>query len=157
MGEFFRPWRRKIGVVTLAMACVFAAGWVRSNSVEDLEDVLRVSISKRQTTTFKSRNGTICWADFDKPEAIAGIGSAVISDHFGPSESTPASPEWQRSWFGISFGQQCDPYDGTRIRFCNIPHWSIVTPLTLISAYLLLSKPRSSNRTHAEPVPEKVA
>ena len=28
MGDYFKPWRRKIGVATLVMACVFAAGWV---------------------------------------------------------------------------------------------------------------------------------
>lgn len=35
MGEYFKPWQRKIGVVALLMACVFAAGWVRSGTVED--------------------------------------------------------------------------------------------------------------------------
>ena len=30
MRVFFKSWRRKIGVLTLVMACVFAAGWVRS-------------------------------------------------------------------------------------------------------------------------------
>ena len=28
MSDFFKPWRRKIGVVTLFVACVFAGGWV---------------------------------------------------------------------------------------------------------------------------------
>ena len=30
MGDLFRPRRRKIGAVTLVVACVFAAGWIRS-------------------------------------------------------------------------------------------------------------------------------
>lgn len=30
MGEFFTGWRRKIGSLMLALACVFAAGWFRS-------------------------------------------------------------------------------------------------------------------------------
>ena len=30
MGEFFKPMRRKAGVVTLLLASVFVAGWVRS-------------------------------------------------------------------------------------------------------------------------------
>lgn len=30
MREFFKGWKRIVGVVTLVMACVFAAGWVRS-------------------------------------------------------------------------------------------------------------------------------
>ena len=29
MGEFFKPWRRKVGLLTLVMACVFANAWVR--------------------------------------------------------------------------------------------------------------------------------
>ena len=35
MGDYFKLWRRKIGVVTLVVACVFAVGWVRSQFVED--------------------------------------------------------------------------------------------------------------------------
>ena len=35
MGDYFRSWRRKIGVVTLGMACVFAGGWVRSFIIAD--------------------------------------------------------------------------------------------------------------------------
>lgn len=30
MREVFKGWRRKVGCVTLVMACVFAAGWLRS-------------------------------------------------------------------------------------------------------------------------------
>lgn len=32
---YFKPLRRKIGVIALVMACVFAMGWVRSISVLD--------------------------------------------------------------------------------------------------------------------------
>ncbi len=35
MGNFFKPWRRKIGVVTLLMALVSAGGWVRSLTITD--------------------------------------------------------------------------------------------------------------------------
>jgi len=36
MREFFHGWRRKIGVVTLVMACVLMVGWVRSPETCDL-------------------------------------------------------------------------------------------------------------------------
>ena len=36
MSSFFRGWRRKIGVVTLLMACVFMAGWTRSMVADDI-------------------------------------------------------------------------------------------------------------------------
>lgn len=35
MMEFFRGWRRKVGVCTLVVACLATAGWVRSLSVRD--------------------------------------------------------------------------------------------------------------------------
>jgi len=36
MGEFFKGWRRKTGVVTLVMACVFMSAWVRSQTTIDI-------------------------------------------------------------------------------------------------------------------------
>lgn len=35
MSEYFKPWRRKIGVLTLLIASMFTAGWIRSSTVED--------------------------------------------------------------------------------------------------------------------------
>lgn len=35
MREFFKGWRRKLGVVTLGIACVLTCGWVRSFRVCD--------------------------------------------------------------------------------------------------------------------------
>ena len=35
MREFFSGWKRKTGCLTLLMACVLAAGWVRSLTTED--------------------------------------------------------------------------------------------------------------------------
>lgn len=32
MRQFFRGWKRKLGCVTLALACLFLVGWVRSIS-----------------------------------------------------------------------------------------------------------------------------
>lgn len=138
MGHF-KPLRRKIGVLTLLLACMALVGWVRSNTVEDLQDVLRVAISQRQRIAVKSRSGAIDWTHYDKPVVTTGFGSVVISDDFGPSESKTEFPEWERNWCGFIFAEQRDPYDGTRIRFCSIPYWSIVIPLTAFTAWLLLS------------------
>ena len=35
MRSFFKGWRRKTGVVTLVMACVFAGEWMRSYERHD--------------------------------------------------------------------------------------------------------------------------
>ena len=38
LGNFFHGWRRKLGVVTLVLACVFMGGWMRSQfQFDDLE------------------------------------------------------------------------------------------------------------------------
>ena len=36
MGDFFKPWRRKIGMLTLVMACVFCVLWIRGVVVADI-------------------------------------------------------------------------------------------------------------------------
>lgn len=35
MNDYFKPLRRKVGVMTLLLECTFAAGWVRSLKIED--------------------------------------------------------------------------------------------------------------------------
>ena len=53
-----------------------------------------------------------------------------------------------------------NPEYGSRVEtnLIAFPHWFVITPLTLISAFLLLSKPRkSTSKKTAEPIPEKVA
>src|SRR5262245_25775563 len=42
MREFFKGWKRKLGVVTLGLACAFAAGWVRSYSEFDKIEALGI-------------------------------------------------------------------------------------------------------------------
>ena len=46
MLNFFKPWRRKAGCVTLVMACVLMVGWVRSFFLND--ELQRAS----ETSTF---------------------------------------------------------------------------------------------------------
>lgn len=81
MPKFFHGWRRKLGCLTLLLACVFAVGWVRSPFIQDAIHI-----------------------------------PCDDGDYF------------------CEIGQQ-------RISFIRVPYWSIVIPMTLLSAYLLLSKP----------------
>ena len=61
MREFFKPCRRKFGVVTLLMACVFTAGWVRSTRVNEVASVL---MSRRAQLFIKSDNGIVEFGRF---------------------------------------------------------------------------------------------
>jgi hypothetical protein len=84
-GDYFRPWRRKIGVMTLVMACVFAAGWVRSSVRFDSEPLTK-PIFTQSTQSFTAvllgplshyfvlrPTLRIC---FGKPKVSIGVSSA---------------------------------------------------------------------------------
>src|SRR6478735_5170852 len=58
MFGYFRGWKRKAGLVTLAIACVFATGWVRSFQGADYLDFYPSSDSKQECT---SNRGAIRW------------------------------------------------------------------------------------------------
>ena len=141
MGEFFKGWRRKIGVLTLVMACVFMGGWVRSSVMIDC-----LTVSKGWwfgTEYFMSSNGLCAWYT-----SIATDFPAIqwrSAYHDDPEYQTTQIPRTKWSWidYGMSLGDVIDENDyASRLKIWVAPYWSIVVPLTLISAYLLLSKPR---------------
>ena len=154
MWEFFRPLRRKIGVCTLVLACMATAVWVRTWYGFDH---LRIAWGQKgfgQLRTY--RNGIISgWYDWDQiePWAIKWQYLLDADNHFSPKDYP--TTEW-RSWAGIISGITRSNQNSARSKFHTslfIPHGFIVLPLTLISAFLLLSKPRQSNQQKiAQPV-----
>ena len=73
---------------------------------------------------------------------------------------TPDDPDAYRWFFRfgvLRIGAE-DNHLGSYIRIIMIQYGSITVPLTLISLWLLLSKPRKSTpKKITEPIPEKVA
>ena len=149
MGEFFKGWRRKIGVVTLVMACVFAAGWIRSFTITD--EIWTV-------TPNSVRYGIASWqggVEYSKLKYVAvlkpqwGRAAQPIG---GNSKRTTQSP-----WV---FHGRIESNNGgpTHLHGLGVPYWSIVMPLTLLSAWLLFSKPRQSTSVKiTEPFPNEGA
>ena len=147
MGEFFKGWRRKVGVVTLMLTCVSAAGWVRSFIVADFIQfadyqliflsgatnvVISIGFANRifsMDSLSVKKTGILDAYYFDEPRRIwrfrfAGFG---VATHKPGGIVSPNQQKMPSSWY------------------YRIPHWSIVMPLTLLSAWLLLSKPRANN------------
>ncbi len=157
MGEFFHGWRRKLGCVTLVMACVFMGGWVRSQfTFDDLEvpfgnaacgvTSMGGGLDFYRLTTLDQ---TSAWSS-----TTYSSGTEVTVDADGtPMETTPWSAqhqiEWRRDWAGFHFGVSRE--GNRRDEDCMIPYWSIVIPLTLISYWLLLPKPRRSSQQDPGP------
>lgn len=126
MGEYFRPLRRKLGLLTLVMACAFAAGWLRSHLESEL-------FLFRDSFLLTSSNG---WFAFSLKLSVG---------------TTDQNGHTTARYFGINV-----PHTRTLIHrwplpkdltarfhlngYPRIPYWSLVAPLTLLSAWLLLSE-----------------
>jgi hypothetical protein len=134
MREFLRGWKRKLGCMTLVIACAFAAPWIRSYSICD-----DFTLSKH--------------GQFDSLVSVDGQLFTTSGPYRGPDEfrrtTRRAQPiqnlwagrfEWQ--WRCCGFGSASSSTQNRTIYLKIIPYWSVVLPLTLMSAYLLLSKPR---------------
>jgi hypothetical protein len=147
MGEFFRGWRRKVGVVTLVLSCVFAGLWIRSRVVRD-----RFSVhtnSELSTHVLSDRSG-LTWKTVSVgPEDVGfvtGFYSSEPAYMMLSYRSPDAKWEWRRQCYGFMFGTlvQFQTLDGVHWRedIWIISYRSIVAPLILLSAGLLLSKPK---------------
>lgn len=157
MREFFKPWRRKAGCVTLVMACVFMGVWVRSEITADWFYFSSGEFTNEGLISF--RGNLICnrFRHSDKTgtprEVIVERGESVWEFLFAHQLSNDDPFEWQQSWniCGICKRETAAPE--FRLTALTIPYWSIVVPLTLLSAYLLLSKLRRTTPKTGEPAP----
>ena len=144
MGEFFKPWRRKIGCVTLLLACVFTAGWIRSRTVADwvllFGNTVVVSGGQKFVVVDRSRIRII---HLLAPERRV--------------QTTLLFPHQLTSRFGWGYCTGIGVMTGFDIGMGMLPYWSIVLPLTLISVFLFLTKPHKSTPMKInEPLTEKL-
>lgn len=141
MHPFFRGWRRKAGVVTLVMACALMSGWVRSFRIHDQ---LWFAVRGDATEAVISLGGKINWIRYHKAVLVP----------------VPTFPEWttggfddvesfddgslRRRWRFVGFvsGEWPDDKIIGRTTIVAVPYLMLVMPLTLLSAYLILWKPR---------------
>ena len=128
MGEFFKGWRRKAGLVTLGTACVLMVGWIRSRV---MYDVMALSAFGRFNVV-ESELGRILWLASDRDQSAwqqLGWRSLSLSD---PRLNNLVHTEIVMR------------YLGKHVWALGLPYWSLVLPLTLLSAWLILGKPRKA-------------
>ena len=143
MGDFFHGWRRKAGCVTLVMALVLLGAWIRSLQVLD-----QVRVSREYQTPIyclQSANGSIRWIVDEARGAEIYLWMSRTRGN-APHLFADGTPEceWKFRWLGFGAGK---PSRLETIWF--IPYWSIVIPLTLLSACLILWKPRQAPKAVA--------
>lgn len=155
MREFFKGWRRKAGRVTLVMACAFAAGWVRSFSLEDRWYVILSGKSIHRVVSSPEGIAWELWGypfQIFRPETIDQPGprwkSKAISP-FGAFYQVDVIRDLKWCGFRYRDGELISSHFPSQLLIA--PYWSLVIPLTVASAWLLLSKPRQA--TTPEPTP----
>ena len=161
MGNFFHGWRWKVGVVTLWMACVFMGGWIRGQSTVD-ELYFGKGKGIHSFSLFFGRNGITLTRRTTEESRTSNP-----NWYCGPLEPRESfyifQPglvvEWRWHSCGFEAGEFHDlEMPIWRMSWWNTPYWSLVIPLTLLSAWLLLSNSRSSNQNKTpESITEKVS
>lgn len=109
-----------MGAAALVMACVFAVSWVRSLWITDM-----LWLPHRRHVTAAS----FSWQSF--------AGTHKMADLFDDDGIT-----WHWHFCGFRYGEYLSSRSYGHLVLWFVPYWSIVIPLALLSAYLLLSKPR---------------
>lgn len=133
MLEFFRGWKRKAGCVTLVLACVFAVGWMRSRDTFDA-----VYLCK-QFIIFSARDQLIVSKQLELTFPEQGMTWKL-------DPSLTGAVHW---WSGSATSMS-----NLSSRPRMISYWAIVVPLTAISTWLLLSKPRTRVESPITPASE---
>ena len=127
MRELFKGWRRKTGCVALVMACALAASWLRSLAASDS---LWLRIGDR-CQILRHDDGRISWDSYEVPDEYREVFPSFKWFSQEP-DSNYELPLW---YFESGLW---------------LLHHSILTiPLTILSAYLILWKPRPKVERHA--------
>ena len=146
MREFFRGWRRKLGCVALVMALAVMGIWMRSRQIND-RLFLNQASSRIQYSIDTVREG-YCFERCNLSEGTTFIRdrrwiSSVWDDNTASGRYSEVHWNWNAFGFAtgdfVLLGNSAAVFESN---YLIIPHWICTSPLTLLSAYLLLWKPR---------------
>lgn len=164
MAAYFHGWRRKSGCVTLVMALATMGMWIRSQCICDTVEIstgaacYRIVCIDGQVEFVRCRDvggrafavtkmGWVWWpvSWVSGPKLLAPW--ELVADNpasFGlPIEAVDGEIIENGTWFGFRFHKS--QLGQFLLSEATIPHWTIVIPLTLLAAYLILVRPRQSN------------
>lgn len=141
--------RNAAGAAILVIACVLAALWVRSRDTTDYvyfcpnRKVIHFFISNNRGLSWETQRDTSQGApvwDFELYE----YHSDQLRDEDGEAFFQAGTTKSRYEFAGFCIGRVAggSPDIWYECSLWQIPHWFIVMPLTLLSAHLLLMKPR---------------
>jgi hypothetical protein len=139
MWTYFRGWKRKIGLMMLAMALVLTGEWVRSLNTFD-----ELGIPWGSCMHFiSSSTGTLGWWRNSGFSSDDQLSHSFQTRRTSKSEFEDVFVQFQMEWSFRWDGFRCGKSKLHKLQIWMIPYWSIVFPLTLISAWCLLIRPRT--------------
>jgi hypothetical protein len=153
MSEYFKGWRRKAGLVTLAMALAFFFGRLRS---ETYSDSFSFPYGTNTRGAIESENGYLLFESTTMPSPVPIRTSFSTLFCCDPNECYLYYRDYRDEAIGwrslcFAFGtHEVIPdnshTEGPRSLFSNrrtwfLSYWTMVLPLTLLSAWLILCKP----------------
>ena len=126
------------------MACLMTTAWIRSYLIHDTIDVTHHNTSH----VIESLYGRLCCYRHFFPEGNLDYSIERFATHPDPEDHSLSArvrfPNGSHTeWCGFECGAISFPPD-EEIQWLVAPYSSLVLPLTLLSAWLLLIKPRSA-------------
>ena len=153
MREFFHGWRRKVACLLLAAALLFLGLWLRSH---DVTDQIMIHVSAKHDWLLGSLNNGLFVRlrhSLDSKTVSATLPAKRFEfathsyEHGWPQDPLDwwssgcqtISPNYKFCGFRFAKFRECQSAS-FRFEIWVIPYWSIVLPLTCISAWLLVSR-----------------
>jgi hypothetical protein len=121
MRGFFKGWRRKLGVASLAISCALMCAWLRSLIVTDVIDV---SLLGQRIHCFSTKEMVLCF-----------VGDGWWTFHFR-HDTGSYTPTYCEGMIRRYCRWEANAFSFT------IPYWPVVLAFSLLSGWLVLCKPR---------------
>ena len=146
MREFVYGWRRKTGLALLATAMLLTVAWFRSLVLTDIVS----TVAFGDLHVVQSGHGVVVWGrQLGMTIDIGGwysFGTIKHRNSYQFSKAWKPPDNWRCCWqYGIgdaAVGSHEQVGGGLRTLWWRAPYWVLVLPLTLLSAFLIFSKPR---------------
>lgn len=148
MNNYFRGWRRKAGCVTLVLACLFTAGWIRGLTIQGsllfVKEQGALMSDLRMTRLSAAARDGLVWSRSESQYDLRWVAGWVPHPLSKGSLTSPTESHrtekksvlnWRFELLGIEIGKyRGEGVNGafTTFAFWRISYWSIVIPLTIL-------------------------
>lgn len=145
MGSYFGYRRRKAGRVTLLMSCILCGGWIHSLS---FTDVIWVSVNGYQAILVSSQSRLQFLRPRETPLGLVQKQNRIVQvQRIAFGDQFPTSRWIDFTSNGAATTSTYLDANGEMKEIPSAHYGMFVVPLTLLSAFLLISRPRRQTKS----------